>query len=398
MELMKERNLLIGASALSATVVFALCWFIAALSDPAWIFGANYLSDLGVSDYEHAWMFFNGGCLIAGALFAVCGVAILTSKRNKPDAVAGAVGIVTGVSIALIGVFPSDVGSLHLYIAYAAFGAGMVCLLLLAVTDWSDKMRRLALFTPVCVALVAVSYFVLVFRETDVRFLSGMPGVETAAAVVLLLLFFLQSMKFMRRGGARRVTPEGKSIADRHRVAFGFAAILTMISFLAFWLFAMLSDPSWTFNADPIYTLGFSSVEDAKLFFSIGCIAGGVFAVMYGAGTATMHRGYLRSAGGTFVLIIGIILVLAGILFLTTGEVVECMETAALILGAAALVCVIASDWKKEKMMTAAFYFFILAIVMIHVLINGFEIESSMYALILFMILGAEGIRLIAGK
>jgi hypothetical membrane protein len=383
---------------LSATVIFALCWFIAALSDPTWTFGTNYLSDLGVSDYEHAWMFFNGGCLIAGILFAVCGVAILTSRRKGLDVVAGAVGIVAGISIAMIGVFPSDVGSLHLYIAYAAFGAGMVCLLLLSVRDCQDKIIKLAVFTPACVALTALSYIVLVHGGNDVRSFSGMPGVETVAAIVLLLLFFLQSMKFMHRGGVARGAPEGKGMTDRHRIAFGFAAILSMISFLAMWLFAMLSDQSWTFNADPLYMLGLSSVADAKLFFSLGCIAGGVFAVMYGAGTATMHRGYLRSAGGTFVLIIGIILVLAGILFLTTGEVVECMETAALILGAAALVCVIASDWKKEKMMTAAFYFFILAIVMIHVLINGFEIESSMYALILFMILGAEGIRLIAGK
>ncbi|MCL2607106.1 MAG: DUF998 domain-containing protein [Methanomassiliicoccaceae archaeon] len=398
MELMKERNLLIGASALSATVVFALCWFIAAMSDTAWIFGANYLSDLGVSDYEYARMFFNGGCLIAGILFAICGAAILTSKRNKLDAVAGVVAVAAGVSIALIGVFTSDSGSLHLYIAYAAFGAGMVCLLLLAMRDWSDEMRKLATFAFMSVSFVAALYYVLVHEGTDIGFLSGMPGVETAAAVVLLLLFFLQSAKFMYRGGVKRATPNGKGIAERHRVALGFAGILSALMFLSFWLFAMLSDPSWAFNVDPVYMLGLSSAEDVKLYFSIGCLAGGAFAIMYGAGVTTMQRGYLRSSAGVFVTIIGIILLIAGILFLTTGEVSECMETVALIFGVAALICIIISDWKKEKMLTAAFYLFMLVIVGTHMLISGPGSDVSVSVLALFALLGVEGVRLIAGK
>jgi len=74
------------------------------------------------------------------------------------------------------------------------------------------------------------------------------------------------------------------------------------------------------------------------------------------------------------------------------------METAALIFGTVALICVIASDWKKEKMLTAAFYLFILVIVLIHMLINGFETEISILVLVLFALLGTEGVRLIVSE
>ena len=139
MKFVKDMNILIGMAGLLAAIVFALCWYTAALSDPAWVFGTNYLSDLGVSDYENAKMFFNGGCLITGLLFVLVGVGLITSRKDDKISLAGgAIAVVSGICVSLIGIVTSDAGNSHAYIAYEAFGLGFVCLILLAVRDFID--------------------------------------------------------------------------------------------------------------------------------------------------------------------------------------------------------------------------------------------------------------------
>ncbi|MDR0198172.1 MAG: DUF998 domain-containing protein [Methanomassiliicoccaceae archaeon] len=382
MELVKGRNILIGILALATVIVFSLCWFAAAVSDADWVFGANYLSDLGVSDYTWAHKFFNGGCLVAGVLLALCGTAIIVFRKNRYE-IFGVFAIVAGIAMSLIGVVTEDAGDPHYYIALVAFGFGFFCLILLAIRDWCEGLRILTLLTAIGTIAVIVSFFIF---KTDDAF---SPGVETVMIIVLLSLFLLQGMKFIYHGVADIERP---GIPGRHRVGFGFAALVGSVSFLALWMFATAADPSWTFGEDPAYMLG-----KTQSFFALACIAGGSFAIVYGVGAGLMRIDSLRSFGSFFVVIAGVLVAAIGMTFLAEKEVPACAEQFAIAFGMIALAFITASDWTKKRVMPAAFYLIVLTCGVISLLI-AYDAASSLCAVALFAILGVEGTRLLLSK
>ena len=384
----KEENILIGTAGLFAVIIFALCWFTAALSDPTWVFGTNYLSDLGVSDYEHAHELFNGGCLAAGILFALLGVGLIAVKRDSLELAAGVIAIISGISISLIGIVTSNDGNMHAYIAYTAFGTGFMCLMLLTRRDWIDGLTLLS--------WIMVSGFVAVILSA--LFLRSLPGIETVATSVLLALFFLQGMKFLYRGLVEERSPEKERISDKHKMSFGFAAVLASVLFLILMAFAILSDESWVFGIDPVYLLGSSAVIDTQHFISVGCITGGLFMIMYGIGAGFIQSTRIRSVGGTFAVLAGITFSLIGVSFLAAYSAPACAEYFAVAFGAATMICVIASDWMSDRMITAAFYLIVFMSLATSVFLVGYDYMSAICIVAFFTFLGIEGARLIASE
>jgi hypothetical protein len=233
-----------------------------------------------------------------------------------------------------------------------------------------------------------------VYYETDLFFLSDIQGVETVLVIGMLVLFLLQGMKFLYCAGAERSLGDGKGVADRHMSAAGFTAIVAMVAFLALWLFATLSDPLWEFGADAPYLLGLSGDVYASEFYSLACLAGGLFLILFGVQTGMMHRGYPRSIAGTLFTATGILLVCMGLMFLVAEDVWDRAELCAVLLGAAALLLIIVNDWKEEKMITAAFYFVLLlsGVTALWALDN--QTLLSFFVLAWFAVVGIEGIRL----
>ena len=387
MKFAKDLNILIGTAGLLAAIVFALCWYTAALSDPAWVFGTNYLSDLGVSDYENAHRFFNIGCLVTGILFVLFGAGLIASKRDRVSLTAGALAVVSGVCVSLIGIVTSDAGDPHAYIAYAAFGIGFVCLIFLAVGDLLDGLCILATITFLGFAATALSFLVL-----------DLPGVETMAAVMLLALFLLQGAKFLYHGTAEKRARDAPGICDRHKLAFGFAAVLASVTFLIFLTFAALSDTSWVFGTDPVYMLGGSSVSEARLFISIACIFGGLFTAMYGIGSGLMRNPFPRPAAGAFAMLAGITFGLAGISFLASCTVSAYVEYFAMAFGAIAVLLVIISEMMERRMVAASFFLVVLISLASSAFISGYGYVSAFGVVALFTVLFAQGMRLIISK
>jgi len=387
MKFVKDLNILIGMAGLLAAIVFALCWYTAAVSDPAWVFGTNYLSDLGVSDYKNAHMFFNAGCLITGVLFVLVGVGLIASKKDNINLAAGAIAVISGICVSLIGVVTSDAGDPHAYIAYAAFGLGFACLIMLAIKDFIDGLKIMAAITFVVFAATALSFTVL-----------DLPGVETTAAVVLLALFLLQGAKFLYHGTVEKREPNALGICDRHKLAFGFTAILASVTFLLFLMFAALSDPAWVFGTDPVYMLGASSVREAQLFISIGCMVGGLFTAIYGIGAGLMHNTCPRPTGGAFAALAGITFCLAGISFLAYYGVSAYVEYIAMTFGAVAVLLVIASEMMDRRMRAAAIYLVILISLVTSAFVSGYGYVSAFGVVTLFIVLFAQGVRLVASE
>ena len=370
--------------ALLAVIIFSFCWFAASVSDPGWVFGANYLSDLGVSDYALANKFFNVGCLAGGAMLALCGIAIVTSKKDNLDLFAGIFAFIAGIAMALIGVVTEDVETAHILIALTAFGFGFLGLIMLSLKDRSNGLNILGALTPLGIIVVLLSYVMFNLNETMLT-----PEVETVAIIVLLLLFLLQGMKFLYHGRADLSRPP---VAGDHRTGFGFIALLGAVHFIALAMFAILADTSFTLGSDPLYLLGSSSVGEAQALFAFACIAGGFFAAIFGIGIGLMRSG-LRSVGGFFMVLAGATMMGIGITVLCEKDIYLCAEQFALAFGFIALALITANDWMKKRMMPAAFYVIILVFGIISV-IAGYDSASSLCILALFVAFGIEGVRM----
>ena len=398
MELAKERKIFVGLAALLAVSVFGLSWYVAALSDPAWVFGTNYLSDLGVSDVWTSKMFFNLGCLFAGTLFMWFGLGLLISKAKKLERAAGLLAVIAGLTMAMIGIIV-ETEDMHKYIAYTTFGTGILTLAVLAVSDWKTGRRLLASFTVAGVVLGVLMYVLLCTDVTEVDmawcFLEGLPGIETLGMIILLFLFTFQGMKYLYNGALELQSPDGKGISDRHRLAYGFTVILAAVSFLMFWLFAFLSSTSWGLGEDAMYMLGLSD-GDTGVYYALACLTGGVFLVLYGAGSGMMHRGYARSMSGLFAALMGIVLILKCGAFMTSGNIdYELIELVSVAMGVFTLTCITIADWQHKKMVTAAFYLIILVCGLAALLFFGYVAAATVATLAFFIVLIVEGIRLI---
>jgi len=385
MKFMKDLNILIGIAGLLAAVVFAVCWYTAAVSDTTWMFGTNYLSDLGVSDYRNAELFFNAGCLVTGVLFVLFGAGLILSKKDELTLATGIIAVISGICVSLIGIVTEDAGSAHTYIAYAAFGLGFVCLALLGVKDCMDGLKILSAIAFAGIAITALSPLFL-----------ELPGTETVAALALLVLFLLQGAKFLYHGTIEKRDAGAKGICDRHRLAFGFVAILASVTFLLFFAFAALSDNSWVFGTDPVYMLGASSVRDAQLFISIGCLVGGLLTAVYGIGAGFMSGKCPRPTAGAFTALAGITFCLAGISFLAYCGVSGYVEYLAMTFGAVAVLLVIISDMMEKRVVAASLYLVILISLATSALISGYGYVSAFGVVTLFIVLLAQGIRLVA--
>ncbi|MCL2711848.1 MAG: DUF998 domain-containing protein [Methanomassiliicoccaceae archaeon] len=392
MKLAKERNILIGLAGISAAVIFLFTWFTASMYDPAWVFGTNYLSDLGVSDYQTAAELFNFGCIISGILFTVFGLGILISpKKGLAGIDAGLFAVFGGILISLVGIITKDM-EWHGLIAIGGIGLGLASLVCLAARDWKDRLRILSTITLVSVVAVPLSYMTFILSEAEIGSFAGIPAIETITVIVMLLLFLLQGMKYLYNG-ADAINKDGKRIAEKHAVAFGFTVILASTGFLIFWLFAMLSDPAWTFGEDALYMLGYSAVHEAHTYFVIACLTG-VLLAAYGVGASMKRRGVARSVSGVFMILMGIALAGEGIALLAGADLTVAVEYPSVVFGAAALFCITVSDWQKKKMVTGAFYLIIVMCGLAAMVLYGYEMASALSILIFFAVLEVEGVRL----
>ncbi|MBU0684784.1 MAG: DUF998 domain-containing protein [Candidatus Thermoplasmatota archaeon] len=112
---------------LAAIISFVALYSIAMSLDSGYVFGKNYLSDLGVSD--GAWAF-NAGVIIAGALFipfAVFGLSPVLGNGRSPI-VCTLLMAIAGLFLISIGIFTEDAGDIHGVVSYGFFLTMLVTL------------------------------------------------------------------------------------------------------------------------------------------------------------------------------------------------------------------------------------------------------------------------------
>lgn len=126
------------ACGLVAIVSFVVFYSIAMSLDSGYVFGKNYLSDLGVSG--GAWAF-NSGVIIAGALFipfAVLGLRPALGNGLLPIACTVFMAI-SGLFLISIGIFTEDAGDVHGIVSYGFFLTMLVTLGAVAYALYRSK-------------------------------------------------------------------------------------------------------------------------------------------------------------------------------------------------------------------------------------------------------------------
>lgn len=118
--------------------LFAVMWFLVMYSiamalDAVYVFGENYLSDLGVR--EGAWAF-NSGVIGAGVLFMLFDITAVWPAlgKGRVQKVAVSLLVLAAGFLVCVGIFTEDAGDLHGIVSYGFF---LTMLVALAVLTWS---------------------------------------------------------------------------------------------------------------------------------------------------------------------------------------------------------------------------------------------------------------------
>jgi len=172
-------------SGLFGAVAFLLLYIAAMSLDEGYVFGENYLSDLGVS--SGAWAF-NSALIVAGVLFIA--FALFGLSRQLGRGIVGKLGtgmmVLSALLLISIAIFTEDAGDIHGVLSVAFF---LETLVTVGVVDLGlVRTKSLGLFGPVvCTACLAFGLCLLPF--------GGTPLVETLAVLDIVVWGILISMR-----------------------------------------------------------------------------------------------------------------------------------------------------------------------------------------------------------
>jgi hypothetical membrane protein len=171
----------------------------------------HWVSELGQTSVSQASLLFNVGLFVSGLCFAVFMALFAASGTGRPRHLWGFLGIVGGVSGALVGVFPMDQLQVHGLVAMGFFFLG-----------------------PSSVALASLD----LLRRHDPR-LPRWVGVLGIAVVVVLVLFLVSLVTDpIMRGGDALAAPD-------QRPAFWLASTLEWAVVVGVLLWTFLAAVSW---------------------------------------------------------------------------------------------------------------------------------------------------------
>jgi len=121
------------ALGVSMSLVFSVAWIAAVAVDGTWTFGADMVSDLGVSE-THAHYFFGWGSIVAGALGSLCAVCLYMGHEGRVGRAAFVLLFLSGLMLVLVGAFNEDTAP-HTPAAVALFVMMWAAMIVLGLRD-----------------------------------------------------------------------------------------------------------------------------------------------------------------------------------------------------------------------------------------------------------------------
>lgn len=180
--------------------LLAVAWFLAMYSvamslDSVYVFGENYLSDLGVG--EGAWAF-NSGVIGAGALFILFDISAVAPAlgRGRVQGTAVSLLVLAAGFLVCVGIFTEDAGDLHGIVSYGFFLTMLVALGVLTLS----LSRSKALGQSGTYVTLALFVFGLALIP-----MGGDPLPETLAVLGIIGWGAFLSLLLLLKGSGRRI-------------------------------------------------------------------------------------------------------------------------------------------------------------------------------------------------
>ena len=118
----------------------------------------HYISELGQVGVSQLALLFNICLIVGGLLMAAFMLELGLYIRTKLGYVAAAVGIFSGISCSLVGVFPMNNLATHVPVAFAFFYSGLATIVLFTVVTIADKQEKLPKWLVVFGIMGAISF------------------------------------------------------------------------------------------------------------------------------------------------------------------------------------------------------------------------------------------------
>jgi hypothetical membrane protein len=165
---------------LAASSIFLIAWAIAIAATPGYIFGGQWVSDLGVGAGAS---FFNAGAIIAGILSIPFAVTLAIVLRPSRVGIAGSILLaLAGFFLMGVGIFTENAGGTHWFVSISFFSLALISMILLsyplyrsaAMGPWSGQFTA-------AVMLIGVTFVAL----------CGMEPLAETVAVLLIAVWSL---------------------------------------------------------------------------------------------------------------------------------------------------------------------------------------------------------------
>ncbi|MCL2149010.1 MAG: DUF998 domain-containing protein [Methanomassiliicoccaceae archaeon] len=189
MKASRDRSAAFAWFGMIGVAAFIISWACAASIDSAWEFGVNTLSEFGVSGTD-ASLYFNYGCMATGALVALFGIGCAAYARNAGRAVGGALLVLAGAALALVGVYTMDSGDAHTFVAVTFAVLALSAMVAIAAGNWAEDKKVSA-----GVAIVAVCLLVTMALAFDVAKL------EAYGIIIAMVWLLVESVNMVVSGG-----------------------------------------------------------------------------------------------------------------------------------------------------------------------------------------------------
>jgi hypothetical membrane protein len=162
---------------IGAVVIFLILYITAMSSDSAYVFGRNYLSDLGVSEGALA---FNSGLILTGILlipFSVLGLGPALDGKMI-GMVSKALLVIAALFLISIGIYTEDAGDIHGVVSYGFFLTMLIAFPFVALALYKSKY----------LGRLGYGFTLLVFGfGVGLLLMGGAPLSETLAVLGIIL-------------------------------------------------------------------------------------------------------------------------------------------------------------------------------------------------------------------
>lgn len=129
----------------------------------------HFISELGQVGVSQLAPVFNSGLIVGGLFFALFMFGLGLYFRNWLAYIGGLVGIFSGISCSLVGIFPMNNLTTHIAVALSFFRSGLIAILLFSVVIILDKKQKMSkkLIIPGIITVLAFASFLFIPKMVE---------------------------------------------------------------------------------------------------------------------------------------------------------------------------------------------------------------------------------------